>query len=325
MSITTLLDEWRQLGPAGWAENDYGWILEDGSPIRLADWQRLILGEYWQRREDISTLFISSPKKSGKTLLNSLLTCYRWLTRPGLHFCLGNDWDQAALLQADMVGEMCKRHPILKRYTKINKGEITFLPTNSRLVTLASDYSGSAGHNFLTVSYTEVWAFTAESHMRLYEELSLPPLVGALRVVDSYAGWNGESLLLEHIWQRAEKGEKIGDNLTLTGGQLSFIAQDDEGHKATWRGTEAQRQAYLTESREDTPRQGTFFRLHYNLWQNSEDAFITSEQWAALLDPAYRCPLPGQGVGLYVAVDVGVKHDWCAVASVTDDLGLGPE
>lgn len=326
-AITQLIDVWRDMPPIAWAENDYGWIVEAGHPIRLADWQRLILSEYWARREDISTLFISAPKKSGKTLLNSLLVSYRWLTRPGIHFALGNDFDQAALLQADMIGAMCKRHPLLKKYVKQTAKELLFTPTGSRLITLPADYSGSAGHNFLTVSFTEIWAYLGESAMRLYEELALPPLVGALRIVDSYAGWNGESLLLEHIWQRAEKGQRIGEYLTLSGGQLSFIAQDDEGHKATWRGTEAERQKYLTEQREDTPRQGTFRRLHYNLWQNAEDAFIQPEQWDRLIKDWYTCPLPDRRTSLHAAVDIGVKRDWCAVVSVAkngDGLDLGP-
>jgi phage terminase large subunit-like protein len=326
MSIITLIEEWQRLGPVGWAENDYGWIAETGKPITLADWQRLILGEYWQRREAVSTLFISAPKKSGKTLLNSLLTCYRWLTRPGIHFCLGNDWDQAAMLQAAMVGEMVKRHPLLKRYVKETRQELVFTPTGSRLVTLASDYAGSAGHNFLTVSFTELWAFAWESHLRLYEELTPPPLVEALRIVDSYAGWFGESIVLEAIWERAEKGERIGDNLTLTGQQLSYIAQNDEGHRQTWRGTEAQRLAYLKEQ-EETLRAGTFRRLHANLWQSAEDTFITPEQWDRLISPGYHCPEPDRGLGLHVAVDIGVKRDWAAVASVTkldNGLGLGP-
>lgn len=326
MSIYTLLEEWRNLGPSRWAENSYGWILEDGTPIKLAEWQRLILGEYWQRREDISTLFISAPKKAGKTALNSLLTCYRWLTRPGIHFGLGNDFDQGALLQADMIGEMCKRHPVLKRHTKVNKGEIVFLPTNSRLITLPADYAGSSGHNFLTVSFTEVWALTYESHLRLFEELTPPPLVGALRIVDSYAGWTGESVLLENIWTRAKLGKQIADSLYLTGQQLSFIAEGDSGHKATWRGTESQRQAYLTEQRE-TLRDGTFRRLHKNEWQTSEDAFIQPEQWDALITPGYTCPSPSKSVHLHAAVDIGVKRDWAAVASVIEDsegLSLGP-
>lgn len=326
MNIPTLIDEWCRLGPIGWAEDDYGWIIEGGTPIHLADWQRLILSEYWQRRESITTLFISTPKKSGKTLLDSLLTCYRWLTMPGVHFALGNDFDQAALLQADMIGEMVKRHPVLKRYVKINKGELIFQPTGSRLITLPADYSGAAGHNFLTVSFTEIWAFTWESHLRLYEELTPPPLVHALRIVDSYAGWTGESILLENVWNRAKAGQQIGDDLYLTGQQLSYIAEGEAGHKKTWRGDEAQRQAYLTEQRE-TLREGTYRRLHLNEWQTTEDTFVTAEQWDALLVPGYVCPSPSKSVHLHTAVDIGVKRDWAAVASVirdSDGLSLGP-
>lgn len=245
-------------------------------------------------------------KKAGKTLLNSLLTCYRWLTRPGVHFALGNDFDQGAMLQGDMIGEMVKRHPILKRYVKINKGELIFQPTNSRLITLPADYAGSSGHNFLSVSFTEIWAFTWESHLRLYEELTPPPLVGALRIVDSYAGWQGESILLENIWNRGKEGEQLADDLYLTGQQLSFIAEGEAGHKATWRGNEQQRQAYLTEQR-DTLREATYRRLHFNEWQASEDVFIPIEAWQDCIIPGFHPLEAGSQRPVYLGLDLATS------------------
>jgi phage terminase large subunit-like protein len=327
-ALFNLLTEWRQLDPATWAESRYGWITETGQPVTLADWQGAILAEYWQRRDDISTLFISCPKKTGKTFLNSLLVCYRWLTLPGVHFALGNDKDQASLLQSAMITEMVKRHPILKRYTKVNKSELIFTPTDSRLFTLPSDYAGSAGHNFLTVSFTELWAFTFEGHIRLYEELTPPPLVNALRIVDSYAGFDGESLLLDQVWKRGESGQRVNAEwpIILSGQQLSYIHQGEEAQRRCWRGTEAQRIAYYAEQAE-TLRPGTYNRLHLNLWAASEDVFITSEQWDALVTAGYRCPGPDKSVFLHVAADIGVKHDHSAIVSVfrkDGELWLGP-
>jgi hypothetical protein len=38
-----LIQGWRELSPADWTESEYGWILPDGNPITLADWQRAVL------------------------------------------------------------------------------------------------------------------------------------------------------------------------------------------------------------------------------------------------------------------------------------------
>lgn len=328
MAIIQLVDEWAKLDPATWAQGRFGWITEAGQPVTLADWQRAVISEYWQRRQVISTLFISTVKKSGKTFLNSLLAAHRWLTLPGVHFALGNDQDQAALLQSAMIADMIKRHPVLRRYVKINRNELVFTPTGSRLITLPSDYQGSAGHNFLTVSFTELWAFIHEGPFRMYEELTPPPLSGALRLVDSYAGWEGESLLLRQIWDRGLSGERINDDwpIFLVGQQLSYIHQGEEAQIRCWRGSEEERIAYYAEQAAGQ-RQGTFNRHHLNQWQNAESVFITPEQWDALIDLSYRCPLPGKSTRLYVAYDMAVVRDWAAVVSVFRDgdlLKLGP-
>ena len=38
-----LIQRWRGLSPADWAESEYGWILLTGEYIALADWQRAVL------------------------------------------------------------------------------------------------------------------------------------------------------------------------------------------------------------------------------------------------------------------------------------------
>lgn len=323
MAITTLISEWQQLSPIEWAENPYGWILEDGQPITLADWQRLILAEYWQRQADVSSLFISTVKKAGKTALNSLLVCYRWLTIPGLHYTVANDQAQSEELQFNFVAEMVKRHPVLKRYAKITRDTILFLPTGSRIVNLPYDAAGAAGANFNTVSFSELWGYRFEEGERLFEELTPPPLVGALRIIDSYAGFEGESELLQRVWDRGQAGERISDEwpLTLAGQQLSYIHQGEDAQRRCWRGTEAQRQAYYTEQ-QATLRPGTYKRLHLNQWAASEDVFILPEQWDALISSDYYCPGPAKDVRLHIACDIGVKRDHSAVCSVFRQDGL---
>ena len=89
MNIENLIQAWRDMGLVSWAGHRYGWITESGEPIEFSTWQNVVLSEYLQRQDIVSTLFISSVKKTGKTLLNSIITTYRWLTIPSVHFVIG--------------------------------------------------------------------------------------------------------------------------------------------------------------------------------------------------------------------------------------------
>jgi len=311
-----------------WAESEQGWIDIDGTPITLVPWQRAVLAEYWKRRADVTTLFVSTVKKAGKTLLDSMILAYRWLTIPNVHFAIGNDRDQSAELQISMIGSMIKRHPFLKHQCRVTRSEILFEPTGSRIVSLPMDASGAAGANFATCSWTELWGFCYEANERLYEELT--PVPGdCLRVIDSYAGWEGESNLLRRIWDRGLSGERVNKRwpMYLTGRQLSYIHQGEDAQVRCWRGTDAARRAYYPEQ-VATMRPGTFRRLHLNEWASQEDAFITPELLDACILANYTCPGPNREIDLFVGLDLAVKHDCAAAVSVFKreggELWLGP-
>jgi len=326
MQTDKLIAQWREMTPMQWAEHAYGWIGDDGQPIALAEWQRVVLAEYWARRHAVSTLFVSTTKKAGKTLLDSLLTCYRWLTMPHVHFVVGNDQDQSAELQINMIAAMVKRHPVLASCCKLNRAEIVFEPTGSRIVSLPMDAPGAAGANFATASFTELWGFVYEQNERLYDELT--PIPGAtpydcLRIVDSYAGFVDESELLRRVWDRGLAGERISEQwpIYLTGQQLSYIHQGDDAQRRCWRFSEAARLAYYVEQQE-TLRANSYRRLHRNEWASSEDKFISPEQWDALILEGYHAPGPDKAVHLVAGVDLAVKHDYAAVVTVWPNDGL---
>ena len=128
MKAITLIERWRELSPADWASSEYGWILPNGEPIVLADWQRAVL-DAWYSNSDASTLAISAPKKCGKTLLNAVLLCWRWLCLDGEHFAVANDLDQAVGRQFSEVSEMVRRHPFLRSKVQADKKRLEFRPT----------------------------------------------------------------------------------------------------------------------------------------------------------------------------------------------------
>jgi hypothetical protein len=68
---------------------------------------------------------------------------------------------------------------------------------------LASDAASAAGANPVITCFDELWGYTSERSRRLWDEMVPPPTRKiACRLAISYAGFSGESLLLEEIYKR---------------------------------------------------------------------------------------------------------------------------
>ena len=105
-------------------------------------------------------------------------------------------------------------------------------------------------------------------------------------IVDCYAGFAGDSPILEPMWQRALAGERLDDDLPIfgTGKLWAYVDSGEEARERAWLGDPAEMEGYYAEQAA-TLRPGTFARLHLNLWQSGEEAFVTAEDWDA-------CTLP---------------------------------
>lgn len=287
MSKTTeLIETWRRIGPLEWASGPYGWLDVEGVPVQLTDWQAVVLAAWWQHRAEISTIAISNIKKSGKTTLNAILTCWRWLCLPSRHFCAANDLDQSSSLVFSMIAEAVKRNPYLKANTKINSERLTFVPTGSTLEALSVDATGNAGANFLTSSHTEAWGIVLEGAIRSYEELTPPPgkVWGfpSLRIVDSYAGYLDESVTWHNLVDRGLKGKRLHRSWGLwrAEGLLLFHMVGLEAQKRCFRGTVVERERYYADQ-QTTLRVNSFSRLHLNERSTNESRFVDADDWQA--------------------------------------------
>ena len=319
-----LIETWRGIGPTAWAESAHGWIGIDAKPITLEPWQRACLGAWWAHRETVTTLAVSNIKKTGKTLLNAVLLAWRWLALPGEHFAVGNDLDQSASRQFGMISDMVKRNPYLKRNTKIGKNQLTFTPTGSTITALAVDAAGNAGSNHLTASHTEAWGIVYEAGIRAFEELTPPPGrfygLPAMRIADSYAGYEGESVTWHNTVDRGLTGQHIGGDwpIWINGGLMLFHAEGSEAQARCFRGTSAEAAAYYTDQR-TTLRPGAFLRLHENHRATGSESFISLDLWDQCVDPAHGPIMPGGNELLYLAVDGSYKHDTASVVATYYD------
>ncbi len=316
-----LIERWRGLSPADWAESEYGWILPSGRPIVLADWQRAVL-DAWYANPDVSILVVSAPKKVGKTLLNGLLLCWRWLCLPGEHFAVANDLDQAVGRQFSEVSEMVRRHPFLRSKVQADKKRLEFRPTYSTITALPVDAAGNSGANHLSASHTEAWAICAEGAIRAYEELVPPPHkhhgFPALRIVDSYAGFDGESALWHGIIDRALGGDLISAEWPIyrARGTLLFHIDGVAGQERCFRGDAEERQAYLDDQREQL-RPAAYQRLHENKRSTGSESFISMAAWDACIDADLKPMMPNRDSQLVIGVDAALKNDCAAVVAVS--------
>ena len=85
----------------------------------------------------------------------------------------------------------------------------------------------------------------------LWEELTPIPNRRSLRIVDTYAGFTGDSPILEPMWARALAGERLDDELPIYGnGRLwAFIDRARRRRTNAWLGDPADREAYYEEQR----------------------------------------------------------------------------
>lgn len=312
------------MNAAEWIEQN--WRLPDGRRVELQPWQRAVLEAMFPADGSASpweTFLISTVKKAGKTSLNAMATLYAALTFPAPEcaYVVANDEAQAQERVFDLVADAVRAMGLeASGEAAITKSEIIFPETGSRIVAIPADFAGAAGADFGVSSWTELWAFRHEGHVRLWEELTPIPNRRSLRIVDSYAGFSGDSPILEPMWQRALAGERLSEDLPIySAGKLwAYIDTGPEAQQRAWLGNPADLDAYYEEQR-STLRPGTFNRLHLNQWQSGEEAFITAEAWDACVHQELR-PALGKGeLGgrVYVGVDAATKHDSAAVVAVT--------
>jgi hypothetical protein len=307
----TPLDVYRT-DPARFIE-DYLPLNEKGQPWRLSAHQRRVLqlGLQWGPSGLllVRLLIWGEMKKSGKTILAAALLLWWAFTRPWTEVVsVANDMEQA-------IGRVFRtacaliHHNGLTDFAEVRAKTISL--TNGTLIeAIPSDYAGEAGRRHSLVVFDEPWGIMSERAQRLYEELTPPPTEPeAWMLMTTYAGFSGESKLLEQLYQDTLKGERLDDDLELfrKGSVTMFWSHTP---RQPW-----QTEAYYTEQRQ-TLRPNAFRRLHENQWVTGTEAFISGDEWDACIDEALSPILGPFGHPTVIGVDASFKHDTSAAVAV---------
>ncbi len=261
-------------------------------------------------------LVFSAPKKSGKTGFAAMIALYvvRALGGPYAEgICVANDFEQAQGRVFTAVTRIVRASPMLAGDASITADEIEFRSTGATIIAISSDFASAAGSNPTVVVFDELWGFASERANRLFDELVPPPTRRiACRLVVTYAGYTGESTLLEGLHKRGLKGNLVEPDLYAQPGLLMFWTHD---FTAPW-----QTDGWREEMRAAL-RPNAYLRLIENRWVTTEESFLPIEWWDRCVAPDARPLLADRRLPVWAGVDASVKRDSTAIACCTYDRG----
>lgn len=356
-----------------WAERHF-YLADTGAPIVLLPHQKAILRRAFTKdpltgRFPYTTVIYSTPKKSGKTTISGLVL--RWIaetqTQFGEIYCIGNDAEQArergflackesimltpGFRRDGMGGELPYRWRVTERY-------MYHVPSGSKVKAIPVDAPGEAGANPDLTVWTELWGLETASGRAFWEEMTtVPTRPNSMRLVETYAGYDGESEILKGLYDLGKDGRHLTSaDLFLSTGEsggtcASLGAGDFQGeevqffaeaqfphdHIPIWENPAARMLMYWDEGEigrrmpwqhgtiaeeyyaqeELTLPPAAFQRLHLNRWVGAESEFVPIESWDACFDPDLRPLLPGDKTPIVLGVDAASTGDCFGVLAVT--------
>ena len=220
-----------------------------------------------------------------------------------------NDQEQSVGRVFTMIRRIIESSPLLKREAKITQDRITFPAFDVTITAIPSNFATAAGGNQNISVFDELWAFTSERSRRLWDELVPPPTRQiACRLTTTYAGYEGESLLLQDLYRRGLQQPQIGDDLHAGDGILMFWSHSPV---APW-----QDERWLAEMRR-TLRPNAYQRLVLNEFASAESQFVDMSAWDRCVQPSLTPTL--ERIPIYVGVDASTKRDSTALVAVTFD------
>jgi phage terminase large subunit-like protein len=294
---------------------------ETGEPFELFDAQREFLAGAFTLTDDRRLAYpeqvFGAIKKSGKSATAAMHLLTMTLVHGGRFaegYAVANDFEQAQGRVFQAVRRIVECSPYLKREAQITQNRITFPETGAVITAIASDYAGAAGANPVVSSFDELWGFVSERSRRLWDEMVPPPTRKvACRLTTTYAGFSGESQLLEELYHRGLAQPQVGTSLHAGDGLLMAWHHDPV---APW-----QNEAWLAQMRR-LLRPNQYLRMIENRFVTTETSFIDLAAWDRCVRPELGAVPSNPSLPVWVGVDASVRHDSSAVVAVTykDDV-----
>ena len=158
--------------------------------------------------------------------------------------CAANDYDQSVGRVFAAIRRIIECSPQLRDEAKITVDKITIF--GAVIIAIPANYASAAGSNHVIAVFDELWAYISERSRRLFDELVPPPTRRiACRLTVTYAGFEGESALLEELYRRGLQQPQVAPNLYAGDGILMFWSHESVAPWQTdaWRARDAPQSA----------------------------------------------------------------------------------
>ena len=312
--------------PADWLEVNF-WIPEVinsytgevGGPISLDPYQRAVLREAYRRDNNgnfiYSVVVWSDIKKSAKSSIAAGVALHRaHLYKWGSLKIIANDLKQADSRVAYYLRRAVKLNPQMRDEIKMVNYKTT-LPNETTIEAIPIDPAGEAGGNDDLIVFSELWAARHRAMLQMWTEMTLSPTKfgRSQRWIETYAGYTGESPILEQLYERGVSGQQLDlsytDNEDVFHDLADLEVYAEGGLLMLWNTRPRlvwQTEAYYTEER-GTLQTDEFRRVHRNQWISSSSKFVPNEWWAAC-QGTIPADLPPR-IPFIIAADAGISGD----------------
>lgn len=283
---------------------------ETGDSITVQPEPAAVLSEMTARDNGklrYNTLLYSSIKKSAKTFyIGSMAHWWGWQVDNGRIYIIGNDLKQARSRMFEVIEYSCDHNPALTALTNVI-GNYIYLDNGTIIEALPLDAAGEAGSNPTGIFWTEVWAAMHKKHRKMWTEMarSLTRSGYAMTVVESYAGYEGESTILEDVYvngvEDSEERPDIAPEFYVNQRQASYWCTR---RVMSWQIGQEADEYYADEAKRLSADE--YLRIHHNQWISSEASFVTEAQWEACRG---AIPPLGRFEDIVLSLDAGVSND----------------
>lgn len=305
--------------PVRWIKKNF-YIPETNGPIPIYPFHEKGLREALAIDDDgnfrYSTVVWSAIKKSAKsTIAAAVALWFAWQRPFSTIKIIANDLHQANSRVFWYIERCLVLNKEMGQQVRIKNYKITF-PNHSIIEAIPIDPTGEAGGNDDFIVYSEIWGWRYAAAMKVWTELTLSPLKygKSIRWVETYAGFIGESPILEELYERGVRGGRcIDEENEFYRNDRLFVIWNTKP-TTPWQTSEyyAQESATLVEVE--------FERVHRNHWGASTSQFVPSEWWDACKGnpvPPYERLEPW-----VVALDAAVEGDCFGLVAVTRKDGV---
>jgi len=280
-----------------WIQSEF-FIPELSGPIVLYPYQIATLKEALSKDDKgdykYSLVVWGDIKKSAKSSIAAARALYaathaQW----GSIKIIANDLKQADSRVAFYLRRALELNPKYQKGGNYQQSGYTIKLTDnhSTIEAIPIDPGGEAGGNDDLIVFSELWDAKHKAYEKMWTEMTLSPTKfgKSQRWVETYAGYSGESPILERLYERGKAGTKL--DLSYTDENSYNDLSDLEVYRAggmlmLWNNTPRlpfQTPEYYVEE-EENMLPAEFRRVHRNEWVGSVSKFVEKIWWDACFE-----------------------------------------